>query len=135
VDADEPTGGADATPLVEVLEDCQGLLRGQMAAVQRGALAFGEAGPTGVAVELAELLVLAEPAADREVAGVTPAVERAVRVLAAEVCEIVHATDRAGEKGADVSSRQAPGWLLILRQHLHNGSTCPGHDYIFRLVA
>ncbi|HJZ56878.1 MAG TPA: hypothetical protein VKE74_18055 [Gemmataceae bacterium] len=103
VDADEPPGGADAAPLVEVLEDGQGLLLGEVAAVQRGALPLGEAGPAGVAVELAELLVLAEATADREVAGVAPAVERAVRVLAAEVGEVVHEADRAGQKGTDAS--------------------------------
>jgi hypothetical protein len=75
MDADEPPGGADAAPLVEVFEHREGLLLGQMAAVQRGALALGEAGAAGVAVEQAELLLLAVAAADREVAGVTFAVE------------------------------------------------------------
>ena len=90
MDADEPSGLADAAALVEVLEDREGLLLGEMAAVQRRALALGEAGPAGVAVELAELLVLAVAAADREVAGVAPAVERTVGILAAEACEVVH---------------------------------------------
>ena len=90
MDADEPSGGADAAALVEVLEDGVGLLRGQVAAVERRALAFGEAGPAGVAVELTELLVLAESAADREVTGAALAVERAVGILAAEAGEVVH---------------------------------------------
>jgi hypothetical protein len=90
VDADESAGGADAAALVEMLEDGVGLLLGQVAAVQRRALALGEAGPTGVAVELPELLVLAESAADREVTGAASAVERAVRILAAEAGEVVH---------------------------------------------
>ena len=89
VDADEPSGGADATALVEVLEDGVRLLLGQVAAVQRRALALGEAGAAGVAVELAELLVLAEAAADREVAGITLAVEGTVRILAAESGQVV----------------------------------------------
>jgi hypothetical protein len=93
VDADEPSGGTDAAPLVEVFEDREGLLRGQVAAVQRRALALGEAGPANVAVKLSELLVLSESAADREVSGVAPAVERAVGVLAAEGCEVVHGKD------------------------------------------
>src|SRR4051812_37252488 len=101
VDADEPPGGADAAPLVEVLEDRQGLLLGQVAAVQRRALALGEAGAAGVAVELAELLVLAEAAADGGVAGVAPAVERAVGVLAAEAREVVHGVARHGVPGWD----------------------------------
>ncbi len=70
-----------------------------MAAVQRRAFALGEAGTTGVAVELPELLVLAVAAADREVAGVAPAVERAVGILAAETGEIVHGADEPGAMG------------------------------------
>jgi len=90
VDADEPSGGADAAALVEMFEDGVGLLLGQVATVQRRALALGEAGPAGVAVELSELLVLAESAADREVTGAASAVERAVRILTAEAGEVVH---------------------------------------------
>jgi hypothetical protein len=74
MDADQASGGADAAALVEVLEHCVGLRLGQMAAVQRRAFALGEAGAAGVAVELSELLILAVVAADREVAGVAPAV-------------------------------------------------------------
>ncbi len=90
MDADEAPGGADAAPLVEVFEHREGLLLGQMAAVERGALALGEAGPAGVAVELPELLVLAESAADREVTGVASTVERTFGILAAEAGEVVH---------------------------------------------
>jgi hypothetical protein len=90
VDADEPSGGADAAALVEVFEDGVGLLLGEVTAVERRALALGEAGPAGVAVELPELLVLAESAADREVTGVALTVERTVRILAAEAGEVVH---------------------------------------------
>jgi hypothetical protein len=75
VDADEPPGGTDAAALVEMLEDRECLLFGQVAAVQRCPLAFREAGAAGVAVEQAELPLLAVAAADREVAGVTFAVE------------------------------------------------------------
>src|SRR4051812_45966491 len=84
MDADQPSGGADAAALVEMLEHGVGLLLGQMAAVERCAFALREAGAAGVAVELSELLVLTEAAADREVTGVPPAVERTVRILAAE---------------------------------------------------
>jgi hypothetical protein len=105
VDADESSGGADAAPLVEVFEHREGPLLGQVAAVQRRALALGEAGAAGVAGELPELLVLAEAAADRAVTGVTAAVEGASRVLAAETCEVVQEADRAGRKGAKASSR------------------------------
>ena len=101
VDADEASGGADAAALVEVLEDGEGLLLGEVAAVQRRALAFGEAGPAGVAVELAELLVLAVAAADREVAGVASAVERTVGILAAEAGEVVHGGVDSWDAGRD----------------------------------
>jgi hypothetical protein len=101
VDADESSGGADAAPLVEVFEDSVGLLLGEVAAVQRRALTLGEAGAAAVAVELAELLVLAESAADREVAGVTLAVERTVRILAAEAREVVHGVGWHGMPGRD----------------------------------
>ncbi len=89
VDADEPPGGADAAAFVEVFEDRVGLLIGQMAAVERCALALREASPAGVAVELPELLVLAEAPADGKVAGVALAVERTVGVLTAEAGEVV----------------------------------------------
>jgi hypothetical protein len=64
VDTDASPRGAAAAALIEVLEHRVGLRLGQMAAVERSAFAFGEAGPAGVAVELSELLVLAEPATD-----------------------------------------------------------------------
>src|SRR5262249_58814762 len=70
VDTDESPRGADAAALIEVLEHRVGLFLGQMAAVERSAFAFGEAGPAGVAGELSELLVLAESATDGKVAGV-----------------------------------------------------------------
>jgi len=90
VDADEPLGLADPVALDQVFEDRDGLLGGQVRVGQRGPLAFGEAGLTGVAVEQADLFALAVTIADREVAEVALAVERAIGVLAAEAREIVH---------------------------------------------
>ncbi len=77
---------------------------------QRGALALGEAGAAGVAVELAELLVLAESAADREVAGVALPVPGAGRVLAAVEREVVrgHGSSRV-EQG-----RRNGSWTAML---------------------
>jgi hypothetical protein len=75
VDTDETAGLADAVALVQVVQDRDGGGFREMAAVQRGAFALREAGAAGVAVELSVLLVLAEAAADGEVAGVAPAVE------------------------------------------------------------
>jgi hypothetical protein len=93
MDADESSGGADAAALVEVLEHRVGLLLGEMAAVERRAFAFGEAGPAGIAVELPELLVLAVATTDREVAGIASAVCHTVGILAAEAGEVVHEAD------------------------------------------
>ena len=90
VDADEPPGGADAAALVEVPRDGLRLPLGEVAAVERRALAFGEAGPATLAGELPGLLLLAESAADREVTGVASTVERTIGVLAAEAGEVVH---------------------------------------------
>jgi len=99
MDTDQSSGGADSAALVQVLEDRVGLLLGQMAAVERCAFAFGEAGPAGVAVELSELLVLAVVAADRQVSGVAPAVEPAVGILAAEAGEVVHEAQGLAVRG------------------------------------
>ena len=132
MDADEPSGLADAVALGQVLQDRDGDRLGEMAAVQRSALAFGEAGPAGVAVELAELLVLAVAAADREVAGVASARVGTVGILAAEACKVVHEANGPVATGGVVIS----GWVrdssLILRQILHEGSICLGHHRDFR---
>ena len=93
VDLDQASGLPNAAALGEVLEHGAGLLLGQVGVEERRALALGEARLAGVAVELPELLMLSEAAADREVAGVTPAVQRTIRVPAAEVCEVVHEAD------------------------------------------
>jgi hypothetical protein len=90
MDADEASGLADAIALGQVFQDRDGGRLGEVAAIQRRALALREAGPAGVAVELAELLLLTVTAADREVAGVPSAIEGTVGVLAAEACEVAH---------------------------------------------
>jgi hypothetical protein len=89
-DPDEPAGLSDAVALVQVVEDGDGGLIGEPAAEQRRALAFGEAGAAAVAVEESELLVPAVSGTDREVSGVASAVERTVRLLAAEAGQVVH---------------------------------------------
>jgi hypothetical protein len=90
VDADETSGLPDAAALVEVLEHGVGLVLGQMAVEQGCALAFGEAGLAGVAVEESDVSVLAVAAADGEIAGVALSVSGAVGVLAAEAREVIH---------------------------------------------
>jgi len=90
MDADEPFGLSDPVAFDEVLEDGDGFLLGQAGVEQRGAPAFGEAGVARLAVEQADVPLLAVAIADREVAGVALAVERAIRVQAAEAREVVH---------------------------------------------
>ena len=84
MDADEPLGLADPVALDEMSHAGDGLLGGKARVEQRGALSLGEAGLAGVAGEQADFLMLAVAVADREVAGVSLAVERAVGILAAE---------------------------------------------------
>ncbi len=127
MDADESPGGTDAAALVEVLKHGVGLLLGQMAAVERCAFTLGGAGAAAVAVELTELPVLAEPAADREVAGVTLAVERTVRILAAEAGEVVHKVSRPGGWGRNGIRGEEPKTSSILRRIPQDGSTDLGH--------
>src|SRR5512135_1847618 len=78
VDTDEAAGGTHAAAFIEMFEHRESRLFGQMAAVQRRALALGEAGAAGIAVELPVLLGLAVAAADREIARVALTVERTV---------------------------------------------------------
>src|SRR5512135_2989369 len=123
LDADEAAGLSDAVALGQVVEDGDGRLLGESAAVQRGALAFGEASAAGVAVELAILLGFAVTAADREIAGVASAVKRTVGILAAEAFEVVHRAGRPGRPGQDEIRRWERMTTLILRRIPHNGST------------
>jgi hypothetical protein len=90
MDPDEAFGLSDPVTFDQMLEDGDHLLRGQAGVGERSALAFGGSGLAGVAVEQADLLMSAVAVADREVAGVSSAVERAVGVLAAEAREVVH---------------------------------------------
>jgi hypothetical protein len=89
VDAERAPGRAYAVAFGQVVQDRRGGGLGEVVAVQRRALAPGEAGAAGIAVELPVLLVLAEAAADGQVAGAAPAVERASGLLAAESGEVV----------------------------------------------
>jgi hypothetical protein len=127
--ADEATGLADAVALGEVVEDGAGLLLGHPAVEQRGALALGEAGLAGPAVEQSDVVILAVAAADGEIAGVAAAVQEAFGILAAEAREVVH---------GEAASRLA-GWvevqcideevLDILRRLIALCSVIPGHHH------
>jgi hypothetical protein len=93
VDPGETFGLTDPVAFDQVFEDRDRLLLGQARVEQRRALTFGEPRLARLAEEEPDLMILAVPVADREVAGVALTVERAVRVLAAEASEVVHGCD------------------------------------------
>src|SRR5262249_24850064 len=129
-DADGASGLSAAIALGQVGKDGDGGRLRASATIQGRALAFGEASTAGFAVELTILLGFAVAAADREVAGVAPAVEPTVGILAAEAREVVHGGGRPGEPGQD----GIRGWermtSLILRRIPRNGSTRLRHHRI-----
>lgn len=90
MDLDQPSGLEDAAALGDVLEDRGDLVLGQVGAVQRSALAFGEPGAAGAAVKQTILAELAEVAGDGEVSGAAPAEVGASGIEATESGEVVH---------------------------------------------
>jgi hypothetical protein len=115
IDADQASGGANATALVEVLEHAESLFFGEVAVEQDRALAFGEAVLARLTVEQSDVVLLAVAGADREIAGVTGAVEGALRVLTAEARAIVHAGDRSVQRKSDEGRGYKPDVAHILR--------------------
>jgi hypothetical protein len=120
---DEPkaktSGGTDTAAFVEMFEHREGRLLGPMAAIQRRAFAFREAGAAGVAGELPELLGLAVAATDREIAGIPPTVELTVWILAAEAGEVVHRADEPTAMGEGVIWRRVRESAQMLRSILY----------------
>jgi hypothetical protein len=86
----QATGLADADPFLEVGQDGDGLVIGQTAVKQGAALAFAEAVLAGTAGQVAALLGGAITEGNTEVALPALAVVRALRILAAEVLQVVH---------------------------------------------
>jgi hypothetical protein len=84
IDADEPSGLADAVALGDVLEDRDGLLRRQVGAEERGALAFGESVLAGPTAEHATGLLGPVAMGDGEISGPPLAVLGAVGIQTAE---------------------------------------------------
>jgi hypothetical protein len=115
MDSEEASGLADAVAFGQVVQDRDGGGFGEMAAVQRGPLAFREAGAAGVAVELPELLVLADSAADGEVADVSLTVERTFGLLAAEMSEVVHGRIGPGERRDAIKGWESKASLILRR--------------------
>jgi hypothetical protein len=115
IDADQTPGAADTTALIEVLEDGEGLRFGEVAVEQGRALALGEAVLARLAVEQSDVVLLAVAGADREITGITGAVQGALRVLTAEAREVVHAGDGSEQRRADEVRRDEPDVAHILR--------------------
>jgi len=84
VDADEPPGLADAVALGDVSEDRDRLLRRQVGAEERGALALGEASLADAAAEQSAGLIGAVAMTHGEISGPPLAVLGAVGIQAAE---------------------------------------------------
>ena len=90
VDPDQAARLADSATLLEMLEDGEGFLLGEFAAVQRRALALRETLLAGTAGEDSALLVGPIPEADSQVVKTALAVVGAIGVLAAEGFQVVH---------------------------------------------
>ena len=78
MDADQAARLPGAVALGQMIEHRPGLVLRQVRAEEGSAFAFGEAVFAGPAVEQADVIVLAEAAADWEVARTTQPVQRAV---------------------------------------------------------
>ena len=100
VNPHETAGLADATILVQVLQDRDGLVLGEFAAVQGRALALREAAlarPTG---QDAAFFLRSVPEANPQVVQATLAVVGAIGIQAAEVFQVVHgSTQRVSGAG------------------------------------
>ena len=89
VDVDQASGLWDAAAFGEVLEHGAGLLFGQVSREQGRALALGEAVLAGLAVEQADVVVLAVAGADCQVAEAPLTMIGTGVVLAAEAGEVL----------------------------------------------
>src|SRR3954447_25177568 len=87
----QATGSPGPTALPDVVQDGKGLLVGQSGLLQGRALALGEAGLAGAAVDHADASSLAAVAAEGEISVAPAARIGAVGILAAEVFDGVHA--------------------------------------------
>ena len=113
-------GLPNATPLGDVVQDRDRLVRGEAGVEARGAFAFGEAGRTGAAVEEATL-VRAVVTANGQVVVAALAEVGAVRVLAAEDAEVVHGRSGAGR--GEGSCRVVP--FVVERRRPFNTKRTP----------
>jgi hypothetical protein len=105
VDPDQAARLANAAAFLQVLEDGDGFVLGQLAAVQRRAFAFGEASLAAAAGEDAALFVGPVAETDAEVVEAAAAVVGALLVLAAESFQVVHGSSRWPGEGEKVASQ------------------------------
>jgi hypothetical protein len=99
IDTCQPGGLADATTVLQVLEDVECLVVGQPGAEQGGAFAFGEADLAGAAGKHAPVLAGAVAEAEADVALTPQAIIRTVRVLTTEEVKVFHEHHRSGFSG------------------------------------
>jgi hypothetical protein len=91
VHADEASGGPGPAALADVIQDVDGLGVGQSGLLQDGALALGEAGLAGAAVDHADAMAFATVAPEGEISVAPEAGVGALGILAAEVFDGMHA--------------------------------------------
>jgi hypothetical protein len=90
VDSDQATGLADTATLLQMLEDREGLVFVELAAIQDAAFAFGEAFLAGAAGEDTTAVVGSVVEGDAEVVQAAAAVVGTLGILAAEGFQVVH---------------------------------------------
>jgi hypothetical protein len=105
VDPYQAAGLTHATTLLQMLEDSQGFVLGQFAAIQGRTFAFREALLTGATGQHPTGIVGAITEAHTQVTLATLTVVRTVRVQAAEVCEVVHGTSSPSKKVEKVAEQ------------------------------
>jgi len=99
---DQAAGLPHAATLLQVLQDREGFVLGELGAVQRRALALGEAFLAGAAGQDTALPVGAVAEADAQVAQAALAVVGAPGVLAAEDFQVVHGSFRPSRQAEKV---------------------------------
>jgi hypothetical protein len=96
VNAEQAADLPGAVALTKVIEHGTGLLLGQMGSKECRTFTFGEAILAGPAVEQADLVLLAEAAAEGKVTGAPQTVEFAVGGHAAKTRQVVHGSEGLG---------------------------------------
>ncbi len=123
VNTHEPSRLANATALLQVTQNRDGLVLEKFCGEERGALAFGEAFLAGAAGQNPQL-VAAIAKADTQVLEAALAIVGAVGVEAAESCEVVHGHGPSRKKSG--STRQVTRGNLEIQDGIDNpGKTLP----------